>query len=139
MIVLDTNVLSELMRPRPEPAVEAWLAARSASSLYVTTVTQAELFYGVAILPQGRRRARLHEAVEAMFATDFADRVLPFDGPAARAFAEIGAARRGAGRPIAQLDAQNAGIARSRDAAIATRNVQDFLGCDLKVHDPWGG
>ena len=138
MIVLDTNVLSELMRPSPSDAVAGWIAARPASSLFTTTVTQSEILYGVALLPRGRKRAAIEQAVEAMFEEDFAGRLLPFDSAAARAFAAIAVARRKAGRPIAQLDAQIAAIAQSRNAAIATRNVDDFEGCGIAVHDPWG-
>ena len=137
MIVLDTNVLSELMKPAPSAAVERWVAAQPASSLFTTTITQSEILYGVAQLPRGRRRSSIEEAVEAMFAEDFAGRLLPFDSAAARAFATLAAARRKAGRPIAQLDAQIAAIARSRNAAIATRNVGDFEDCGVTVHNPW--
>jgi toxin FitB len=137
MIVLDTNVLSELMRPTPSKSVERWVASHSAMSLFTTTITQSEILYGVALLPRGRRRAALEELVEAMWIEDFAGRVLPFDSAAARTFAIIAAARRKAGKPIAQLDAQIAAISRSRNAAVATRNVADFEGCGVVVHNPW--
>jgi toxin FitB len=137
MIVLDTNVLSELMRPSPATSVERWVAARPSSSLFTTTITQAEILYGVALLPRGRRRNALEGAVEAMFEEDFAERVLPFDAAAAHAFARIAADRRREGKAIAQLDAQIAAIARARDAAIATRNVKDFEGCGVELFDPW--
>ncbi|MGH6898272.1 MAG: type II toxin-antitoxin system VapC family toxin [Geminicoccaceae bacterium] len=137
MIVLDTNVLSEMMRPAPDSTVAAWISARPASSLFTTTVTQAEILYGLGLLPSGKRRAGLEAAVGEMFATDFAGRVLPFDQAAAQAYAEIALARRRAGRPITQFDAQIAAIARSRDAGVATRNVADFEGCGIGVIDPW--
>lgn len=137
MIVLDTNVLSEMMRPEPDSTVAAWMSARPASSLFTTTVTQAEILYGVRLLPSANRRSRLETVVSAMFATDFAGRVLPFDQAAAYAYAEIAAARRRAGRPITQFDAQIAAIARSRDAGVATRNIADFEGCGIGVIDPW--
>lgn len=137
MIVLDTNVLSELMRPAPAKSVERWVASHSAMSLFTTTITQSEIFYGVALLPRGRRRATLEELIESMWAEDFAGRVLPFDTAATRAFASIAASRRKAGKPIAQLDAQIAAISRSRNAAVATRNVADFEGCGVVVHNPW--
>ncbi len=137
MIILDTNVLSELMRPEPDPNVAAWISAWSATSLFTTTVTQAEILYGLKLLPSDRRRSRLEAVVSEMFATDLAGRVLPFDEAAAHAYAEIAAARRRAGRPITQFDAQIAAIARSRDAGIATRNVADFEGCGISVIDPW--
>lgn len=139
MIVLDTNVLSEMMRPDPDATVAAWISARPASSLFTTTVTQAEILYGLALLPSTRRRRLLEAAVSEIFATDLAGRVLPFDQAAARSYAEIAAARRRAGRPLAQFDAQIAAIARSRGAGVATRNVTDFEGCGIDVTDPWQG
>jgi predicted nucleic acid-binding protein len=137
VIILDTDVLSEMMRAEPDSTVAAWFSARPASSLFTTTVTQAEILYGLGLLPSGKRRAGLEAAVREMFATDFAGRVLPFDQPAAQAYAEIALARRRAGRPITQFDAQIAAIARSRDAGVATRNVTDFDGCGIGVIDPW--
>jgi toxin FitB len=137
VIVLDTNVLSELMRPSPSTAVARWVAAQPSSSLFTTTITQAEILYGVALLPRGRRREALEGAVGAMFEEEFAERVLPFDAAAAHAFASIAAERRRAGKNIAQLDAQIAAIAHSRDAAIATRNVKDFEACGIELFDPW--
>ena len=137
MIVLDTNVLSELIRRAPASSLQDWMLAQPASSLFTTTVTQAEMLLGVALLPRGKRRAGLTEAVAGLFEIDFAGRVLPFDGAAARAFALVAAERRQAGRPISQLDAQIAAVARSRDAAIATRNTSDFQGCGIEVVNPW--
>ena len=102
-----------------------------------TTVTQAEILYGVRLLPSAKRPSRLEAAVGDMFTTDFAGRVLPFDQAAAQAYAEIAVARRRAGRPISQFDAQIAAIARSRDAGVATRNIADFEGCGIGVVDPW--
>jgi len=137
MIVLDTNVLSETMRSSPASLVLRWMAAQPALGLFTTTVTEAEILFGLALLAPGQRRAAFEQAVEAMFAEDFAGRVLPFDRAAAAAFAEIAAVRRLAGRPISQADAQIAAIARSRGAAVATRNVKDFEGCGVVVVDPW--
>jgi predicted nucleic acid-binding protein len=137
MIVLDTNVLSELMRPRPARTVEAWVAAQPAASLFTTAITQAEILYGVALLPEGRRRDGLAAMVDAIFELDLAGRVLPFDGAAAREFAGVAASRRQAGRPMAQADAQIAAIVRSRGAALATRNRADFEACGIRVIDPW--
>jgi len=137
MIVLDTNVLAELMRPAPSRQVERWLREQPVASLFTTTITEAEMLFGVELLPPGKRRAAIEGAVEAMFDEDFADRVLTFDGAAAHAYATIAAARRKAGRPIAQFDAQIAAIARSRGAAIATRNVADFADCGVPAIDPW--
>jgi predicted nucleic acid-binding protein len=137
LIVLDTNVLSEMMRPASDPVVTEWLSARPATSLFTTTITQAEILYGLQLLTAANRRSRLATAAQEMFAIDFAGRVLSFDQAAAQAYAEIAVARRRAGRPIAQFDAQIAAIARSRDAAVATRNVPDFEGCGIGVVDPW--
>ncbi|MCE2486975.1 MAG: PIN domain-containing protein [Desulfurellaceae bacterium] len=137
MIVLDTNVVSELMRPSPAPAVEQWVATRPAASLFFSAVGEAELRYGVAILAAGRRRAALASAIEAMLREDFAGRVLPFDSAAARAYAESAARRCATGRPVAQADAQIAAIARSRGMALATRNVRDFENMGIELLDPW--
>jgi hypothetical protein len=137
LIVLDTNVLSEMMRPASDPVVTEWLSARPATSLFTTTITQAEILYGLQLLTAANRRSRLATAAQEMFAIDFAGRVLSFDQAAAQAYAEIAVARRRAGRPIAQFDAQIAAIARSRDAAVATRNVPDFEVCGIGVIHPW--
>lgn len=137
MIVLDTNVLSELMRPAPSEAVLRWVAAQPTIALFTTTITQAEILFGLALLPDGRRRSDLLSAAEQMFAEDFAGRVLPFDAAAAEAFAPIAAGRRRMGRPTAAFDAQITAIASSRGAALATRNVADFVDCGLSIIDPW--
>jgi len=137
MIVLDTNVLSELLRPTPAPQVEAWLAAQDGATVYFTAVGEAELRHGVAILPAGRRRDALAQAIEGMLDEDFRDRVLPFDRIAAWAYAAIAAERRAAGRPISQFDCQIAAIARAHGASVATRNTGDYEGCGVAVIDPW--
>ena len=137
MIVLDTNVLSEALKPLPSPIVIDWLAAQEPSSVFTTAITQAEVLYGVETLPAGRRRMRLLAAVEKMFAEEFEGRILPFDEDAARAFAGIVAARDRAGRPISQFDAMIAAIARSHRAAVATRNTADFQNCGVDVINPW--
>ena len=137
MIILDTNVLSEAMRPLPTAEVLRWLAAHPASRLFTTTITQAEILYGLELLPKGKRRAALQSAVEAMCEEGFADRILPFDSDAARVFPQIAASRRALGRPITQWDAQIAAIARSRGAALATRNTGDFEHCGITVLNPW--
>lgn len=133
MIVLDTNVLAELMRPSPAPDVVRWVAAQPTASLFTTTVTQAELLYGIAVLPPSKRRDTLTALVEGMFAEDFNLRVLPFDAAAAHEFAPIAAQRSAIGRPIAQI----AAIARSRAAAVATRNTRDFEDCGILLSNPW--
>ena len=137
MIVLDTNVLSELMRQTPAERVVQWMEPQANSSLFTTTVTQAEILYGVTLLPAGKRKEGLAAAVDEMFEHDFKGRVLPFDGPAAISFSEICADRTRLGRPISQFDAQIAAIARSRGAALATRNTSDFEECGIRVIDPW--
>jgi toxin FitB len=137
MIVLDTNVLSETLRPKPSANVLIWMRSEPVSSLFTTTITEAELLYGIALLAPGKRRQSLEAVVGLIFTDDLAGRILPFDSAAAREYAEIAATRRRAGRPISEADARIAAIARSRGAALATRNVQDFAGCELHVIDPW--
>jgi hypothetical protein len=137
VILLDTNVLSELMKPAPAERVVRWVAAQPAASLYTTSITQAEILHGILLLPAGRRRSALEAAAEAMFKEDFAGRILAFDSDAARAYARIAVDRRRAGRPISHFDAQIAAIARSAGAEIGTRNVADYEGCGVKLIDPW--
>ena len=137
MIILDTNVLSELMRPAPSPVVRAWVASQPATRLYATTITQAEILNGLALVADGNRRNALANAARQMFAEDFADRLLEFDAAAAEAFASIAAARRQQRRPMATLDAQIAAIAASQAAELATRNVADFLDCGILLINPW--
>jgi predicted nucleic acid-binding protein len=137
VIVLDTNVLSELLRPEPEPRVMAWLDEQPRASIFTSAVTQGEILYGIRLLPDGQRRRKLWDAAVAIFTEDFSGHVLSFDGDAAAHYAEIGAARRAAGRPISQFDAVIAAITRSRGAALATRNSKDFEECGIQVVNPW--
>ncbi len=137
MILVDTNVVSELMRPKPAPEVLAWFAGQDVPALFLSAISEAELRAGAAYLPASRRRDSLVAAIDAMVAEDFAGRVLAFDSAAARSYAVIAASRRAAGRPIAEADCQIAAIAHAHGAAVATRNVADFLGCSLTVIDPW--
>jgi predicted nucleic acid-binding protein len=137
MIVLDTNVLSELLRPKPEPRVMAWLDEQPRASVFTSAVTQGEILYGIRLLPDGQRRRKLWDVAVAIFTEDFSGHVLNFDGDAAGHYAEIGAARRAAGRPISQFDAVIAAITRSRGAALATRNSKDFEECGIQVVNPW--
>ncbi len=139
MFVIDTNVISETMRAEPHVSVVTWLDSRPARDLFVTAITEAEIRSGVAMLPEGRRRRGLAEAAERVFDKMFAGRILPFDRAAARAFAEIIAARRLAGRPISQADGQIAAIARDRGMAVATRNAADFVEMGIDAVDPWTG
>jgi len=137
VIVLDTNVVSELMRPQPEPVVLAWAASRLRAELFTTSITKAEIFYGIALLPQGRRKTILIEGAERIFGVSFADRVLAFDTAAAERYGDVAMKRRRAGKPISALDAQIAAIALSADAVVATRDVDDFQDCGLEIVNPW--
>lgn len=138
MIVLDTNVLSELMRPTPAPAVLAWARAQDAAAIFTTAVCEAELLFGVAAMAEGRRRMALARAVEAILGTILGGRVLPFDRAAAKLYGVLAAESRRSGRPVGMADLQIAAIARARNAgAIATRNTQHFAGCGLAIVDPW--
>ncbi len=138
MILLDTNVVSELMKLAPEPAVIGWINALPGSTVFLSAVTQAEILYGIALVPAGRRREGLAQAARTAFETYFRGRIVPFDSEAAEAFAVLAAGRRQAGMPISQADAQIAAIAGSRGAVIATRNVADFVGCGVEIVNPWG-
>jgi len=137
VIVVDTNVISELMRGEPHPAVLTWVAAQPRSLLYTTYVSQAEILYGIATLPEGRRRTALAAAAEAMFAEDFAGRLLPFEARAAARSTEIVLARRQAGKPIEKFDALIAATALAAGASFATRDAGGFTGCGLTVINPW--
>lgn len=139
MIVLDTNVVSELMRKAPGPAVVAWALGYATEDLFFSAIGEAELRYGAAIAPPGRRRDTLLSDIEATLREAFENRILPFDSGAARAYAEIVSTRRAAGRPASQSDSQIAAIARSRGMAVATRNVRDFEGTGVAIVDPWAG
>ena len=137
MIILDTNAVSEILRPAPSDIVMHWLASQETSSVFTTVITQAEILYGVEILPPGRRRERLSDIVEEIFELDFQGRILPFGQESARQYANINAGRRAVGRPIAQFDAMIAAIARSLSAAVATRNTADFEHCGIRLINPW--
>ena len=137
MIILDTNVLSELMRVTPAPAVARWVVQQNRSELFTTAITEAEIFFGVRLLPPGKRRDSLLLAAEAIFSGDFAGRILPFDSAAARACPSIAAQRRTSGRPISDLDAQIAAIALTHTVPLATRNTSDFENCGIELIDPW--
>lgn len=134
--MLDTNVVSELMRPHPEARVAQWLGGLPASSLWLTVVTVAELLEGAARLPEGRRRAEVHEAVEEVL-SGFGSRVLDLDVRTAPYFAQVMTERRGAGRPIDVMDAWLAAACRRHDLPLATRNVKGFEGTGLALVNPW--
>jgi predicted nucleic acid-binding protein len=137
VIILDTNVVSELMKPAPAQTVGGWTAQQPVTGLYTTSITQAEILHGVLLLPKGKRQAAVLAAAHAMFSEAFAGRILAFGSDAAQAYAHIAAQRRHAGRPISHFDAQIAAIAAATGAALATRNVADFDGCRIKVINPW--
>jgi predicted nucleic acid-binding protein len=139
VIVIDTNVLSELMKPEASKAVVAWTTGQERTRLFTTVITLAEIMYGLEIMPSGRRRtARLQLATE-IFEIDFGDRILPFESTAAREFATIVAARQRAGTPIQPMDAQIAAIARANRMSVATRNIRDFADCGVDLINPWEG
>lgn len=143
MIVLDTDVVSELMHTYPQPRVLAWLDRRDARDLFTTVVNEAEIRTSIALLLAGWRRDGLAEAADRTFDELFSGRVLPFDAAAVQAYAEITASRQAARRPsrrrISQFDCQIAAIARSNGMAVATRDVEAFAGCGVEVIDPWAG
>ena len=136
MIVLDTNVVSELMRPEPAPGVASWVRGRDRRELCTTVVTVAEVRYGIARLPDGRRKQVLLAAADEIFSA-FADQVLSVDVEAADHYAIIASSRERAGKPIAGFDALIAAVCRSNGAALATRNTSDFDGTGIDVIDPW--
>ena len=136
MIVADTNVVSELMRPSPSPALRDWVSRQAAGDLYTTAITVAEIRYGLERLPGGRRKDHLQAAADEVFAA-FSEYVLPFDAGAAARYARIARHRDEAGLPIGGFDAQIAAICRAHGAALATRNIKDFLETGVEVIDPW--
>lgn len=139
MIVLDTNVLSELTKDaaRRHAAVVAWVDALPEDTVFTTSVSIAELLVGIGLLDDGKRKAALRAAFERITATVFPHRVLPFDEAAAHVYADLLIDRRRRGRGTAALDLQILAIAKSRSMAVATRNVSDFEGAGIDVFDPW--
>jgi toxin FitB len=137
MIILDTNVVSELMRPTPSPAIPKSLSSYSAEELHTTSITLAEILYGIEVLPAGKRKRDLLAGAERLFQFVLEGRILSFDEPAAQRFSQISADRRKRGRPISELDAQIAAIVRVHNATLATRNTADFDGCGVRLVNPW--
>ena len=125
------------MKVTPSARVIQWLGQFPLPQLFTTTISEAEILYGIELLPEGKRRAALESAVETIFAEDFEGRILSFDSEAARAFGRIASGRRAAGRPVTEFDAQIAAIAFAHGAAVATRNATDFAGCGIPVLNPW--
>ena len=137
MIILDTNVVSEVMRPQPAAAVSAWLRGWALDDLAITAVTLAEIRYGLQRLPEGARRSDLEARFGAFVQRGFERRVLSFDAAAADHYASIVVERQRAGRPIEAFDAMIAAIARAGGHSVATRDAAGFAGCDIPLHDPW--
>ena len=138
MIILDTNVISEPFKPKPDPAVMSWLDAQEPQTLYITTVSLAEMFAGVHKMPEGRRRADLHQLVENKIQSVFENRILAFDMPAAQAFGRVNADACAVGNPIAFADCAIAAIAAANGFILATRNVRDFKSTGVEIFNPWG-
>jgi predicted nucleic acid-binding protein len=137
MILLDTNVLSELIRPEPDEGVTGWLDSLDAAAVATTAITAAELLYGAARLPAGRRKERLSEAIRGLIEEDLDGRVEPFDAIAATHYATLLSDRETAGRPIKMADAQIAAICHKLGATLATRNTNDFQDTGIDLLDPW--
>lgn len=137
MIVLDTNVVSAIMSPAPPRAVIDWLNRQATDTLYLSTVTIAEIGYGLWVLPAGKRRRSLEDRFERFVAGGFEQRILSFDEPAASHYGEVMGRRRAMGRPLGVADGQIASIAKARHFAVATRNVQDFEECGLELINPF--
>lgn len=137
MIILDTNVLSEVVKPAPTPQVLAWLAAQEPLSVFTTAITRAEVLYGIERMPEGKRKAGLTAAVELIFVEEFQGRILPFDEQTSPWFAHLTAERERSGHPLSQMDAMIAALARQHRAMLATRNVADFSHCGIKLINPW--
>ena len=137
MIILDTNVISELIRPEPSPAVVEYFKRLNRDDWYITAITAAELRSGCALLPDGKKREGLTQRVEAMLAGAFFNRILAFDAEASRTYADVAVQWRAAGRSISYFDALIAAITRSKGATLATRNTKDFVFCQILLVDPW--
>jgi predicted nucleic acid-binding protein len=136
MIILDTNVVSETMKPQPEASVLAWLDAQVAETLYLTSITLAELLFGVAVLPDGKRKERLAATIESL-STLYEGRVLPFDTEAARCYAALAVAARRKGHGFPMPDGYIAAIAVSHGYSVASRDASAFVTADIKIINPW--
>jgi toxin FitB len=137
MIVLDTNVVSELMKPQTNERVLGWVDAQAQDELFMTAVTVGEVLYGIARLPDGKRRSELRAAADETFDIDFIDHVLAFDKAAAEHYGHVVSQRERSGRPISLADAMIASICLSYSASLATRNIADFEGVGLELINPW--
>lgn len=137
MIIVDTNVISELMREAPDRRVFTWVDRQPRNQLFTTAIAKAEILFGIESTMLGRRRTALSVAANAIFGETFKGRILSFDSDAAAHFAQISVMRKSQGRPVSEFDAQIAAIARARNATLATRNIKDFEGCGVDLIDPW--
>ena len=137
MILLDTNIISEVMRANPAANVLAWLDAQETHSMFISTVTIGEIAYGLRIMPTGKRRDQLGGRFSQFVALGFTQRILSYDESAARAYGDIMATRKEVGRPMSVPDGQIAGIARANNLGLATRNLRDFEHCGIALVDPF--
>jgi predicted nucleic acid-binding protein len=137
MLILDTNILSELLKPQPDSKVMAWLGNQNGLMVYTSAITVAEIRYGLAIMPKGKRRDELIFQTEEMFKDDFQGRILSFDAKAALYYADISAQRRTNGQPISQSDAMLAAITKMHNMKLATRNIKDFKKLDIPLVNPF--
>jgi predicted nucleic acid-binding protein len=137
VLILDTNVISEILRQEPNETVVTWFESQPRHQLFTTAITQAEILYGISLLPKGGRRQKLLEVAQLIFDEDLERRILPFSGDASTHYAEIGAGRRSSGKPISQFDAMIAAIVRLHGAKLVTRNTSDFENCGIEMVNPW--
>lgn len=137
MIVIDTNVVSEVLKPLADQRVAAWLRRQPINRVYITAITKAELLYGLALMADGKRKEALAGAIQIFLGERLKTPVLAFEGQDALPYARISARRRRSGRPVKELDGQIAAIAASRGFAVATRNVRDFEDCGIEIVNPW--
>jgi hypothetical protein len=137
VIILDTNTLSEALKPAPSDIVLRWIGAQDRADVFTTAITEAEILYGIEVMERGKRRQRLLDAAERLFGHHFRGRVLAFDHESAQQFAKLVAGRRVIGRPILEFDAIIAAIALTHRAALATRNTKKFEHCGIRLINPW--
>ncbi len=137
MIILDTNIISEMMKTSPSRNIISWLDSQDATKLYITTITIAEISYGLNVLPQGNKRSLLAEAFSKTILAAFEHRILPFDESAAYLYGKIMADRKLKGRPVSIADGQISAIAHSYGWVIATRNFKDFVDCGINIINPF--
>jgi predicted nucleic acid-binding protein len=137
VLILDTNVISEVLRQAPDEIVVSWFEAQPRQQLFTTAVTQAEILYGITLLPKGNRRQKLLSIAQNIFDEDLHDRILAFGSETASHYADIAALRKSLGKPISQFDAMIASIAHLHGAAVVTRNPSDFDHCGINVINPW--